>query len=378
MSSTEPGSVLLRTASGRDRVPGIGELGENQDMNQHTNRDRRIRHLLLGIGALTATAVGASAQTELLSIEFNEDDQPGFDLWPGGIGGSLISAQFGAITVDVSTNTSFAQPVNRGSMNGTPPGYDFQNLYEDLLHAFTPTGTLTLDFAGLRPDEQYTFTLYAWDPGSPSGTHEWSVTRGTGVPAVLTVDWSTPLTSNDTFALVFDVTTDSNGTFQIDNTAGLAGSAINGFKLRGPGSLGTLYCSPGVVNSSGASASISATGSSAVADNNLTLVASDLPPFSFGLFLTSRMQGLVIQAGGSQGNLCLGGAIGRFVGPGQIMNSGGLGQIELLTDLSRQPTPNGLVNVVSGETWNYQAWHRDSVAGAATSNFTNGLEITFQ
>jgi hypothetical protein len=350
-------------------------------MHQQSHMDLfpRLSHVLLGLGALAAIPDVASAQVELLSIEFSEDDQSGFDLWPGGIAGNLLSAQFGAISVDVSTNTSFAEPVNRGSMNGMPPGYSYQHLYEDLLHAFTPTGTMTFDFGGLRPDELYTFTLFAWDPGLTSGVHEWTVTQGTSVPAVNTVDWSVPLTGNATFAMVFNVTTDAAGSFQVDNTAGLMGSAVNGFKLSGPaGLLGTSYCSPGVVNSSGAAGEISATGSSVAAENNLTLMASDLPRFSFGLFLTSRMQGQVNQPGGSQGVLCLSGAVGRFVGPGQIKNTGSLGEIELLTDLTQQPTPNGLISVLAGDTWNYQVWHRDSLGGSPTSNFSDALQITFQ
>jgi hypothetical protein len=34
--------------------------------------------------------------------------------------------------------------------------------------------------------------------------------------------------------------------------------------------------------------------------------------------------------------------------------------------------------VVPGETWYFQAWHRDLVGGTATTNFTDGLEVTFQ
>ena len=37
----------------------------------------------------------------------------------------------------------------------------------------------------------------------------------------------------------------------------------------------------------------------------------------------------------------------------------------------------GLVAVQPGETWSFQAWYRDTVGGSATSNFSDGLEITF-
>lgn len=137
------------------------------------------------------------------------------------------------------------------------------------------------------------------------------------------------------------------------------------------------YCTPANPNSTGVPASMSSSGTSLLANNDLVLVASDLPLSSFGLFLTSQTQGFVANPGSSQGNLCLGGAIGRFVGPGQIQNSGSTGVISLAVDLAQHPTPMGLVAVASGETWNYQAWYRDAVGGTATSNFTDGLSLTF-
>ena len=54
-----------------------------------------------------------------------------------------------------------------------------------------------------------------------------------------------------------------------------------------------------------------ASGSTSAAANSLTIGAQDLPNNSFGFFLASRTQGLVAGPGGSQGTLCLGGAIGR-------------------------------------------------------------------
>ncbi|MEM9381865.1 MAG: hypothetical protein AAGB93_18055 [Planctomycetota bacterium] len=141
--------------------------------------------------------------------------------------------------------------------------------------------------------------------------------------------------------------------------------------------LGTPYCGPAVPNSSGSSGTITASGSPVASANNLTLTASSLPIQSFGFFLTSQQQGLIANPGGSEGNLCLGGAIGRYVGAGQIQNSGIGGEFSLVLDLTQTPTPNGLVSVQSGETWNFQAWHRDSVGGMATSNFTNGRSILF-
>ena len=142
------------------------------------------------------------------------------------------------------------------------------------------------------------------------------------------------------------------------------------------GGLGINYCSANP-NSTGATGSISATGSDQAGLNDLTLTAGDLPTNSFGFFLASQTQSQVANPGGSAGNLCLGGAIGRYVGPGQVLNSGSTGAFSLALDLTNTPQPTGTVAVQPGDTWNFTTWHRDAVAGTTTSNFTDGLEITF-
>ncbi len=76
--------------------------------------------------------------------------------------------------------------------------------------------------------------------------------------------------------------------------------------------------------------------------------------------------------------LCLTGSIGRYVGPGQIRNSGATGEFSLALNLTQHPTPSGFVSVLAGDTWNFTAWYRDAVGGVATSNFTNGRSILFQ
>jgi hypothetical protein len=144
-----------------------------------------------------------------------------------------------------------------------------------------------------------------------------------------------------------------------------------------PMSIGTNYCT-GNPNSTGVVALMSASGSSSVASNNLVLRSSLMPMNSFGYFLTSQQQGSIPGPGGSAGVLCLTGAIGRYVGPGQVQNSGALGAISLQVNLTQHPTPTGFVMVQAGTTWNFTCWFRDSVGGSATSNFANGLEIGFQ
>ncbi len=107
------------------------------------------------------------------------------------------------------------------------------------------------------------------------------------------------------------------------------------------------------------------------------MAASSLPQNAFRFFFITSAAGNVANPGGSLGVLCLSGSIGRYVGPGQVQNSGTAGAISLPLDLTQLPQPMGLVAVQPGETWDFQAWYRDSVGGQAVSNFTDGLEVTF-
>ncbi len=142
--------------------------------------------------------------------------------------------------------------------------------------------------------------------------------------------------------------------------------------------IGTNYCGPAVVNSTGASGTIIASGNPSAAANNVELISSSLPNFSFGFSIVSSTTGFVMNPGGSSGNLCLSGAIGRYVGAGQIMNSGANGTLNLPLDLTMTPQPNGFVSVQAGESWSYQTWYRDTLMGAPTSNFTDGVTVMFQ
>jgi hypothetical protein len=148
---------------------------------------------------------------------------------------------------------------------------------------------------------------------------------------------------------------------------------IDAWVACGAGSIGTNYCGPAVMNSSGMSATISAVGSDVASDNNVMLKAEGMAKNQFGYFLNGPAQGMV-NPPGSQGNLCLSGGIGRY--NANIMNSGNAGSIALMLDLPNTPTPGGNVAIQSGETWNFQAWFRDNNPGQ-TSNFTDGLVITF-
>jgi hypothetical protein len=138
----------------------------------------------------------------------------------------------------------------------------------------------------------------------------------------------------------------------------------------------TRHCTPAIPNSTGQAGWLVASGSSIASANDLTLAAAGLPQEAFGFFLTSRDQGSIYPVGNSQGRLCLGGQIGRYVEPGQIKNSGATGSFSLALDLTAMAHPISPVAVIPGQTWYFQAWYRDANP-MSTSNFTDGLGITF-
>ena len=147
------------------------------------------------------------------------------------------------------------------------------------------------------------------------------------------------------------------------------GYEFDGIRVEVETGVGLPYCGPAIPNSTGQSGSITATGSSLVANNDVTLTASDLTA-DFGYFLNSMAQGFV-NPPASNGILCLGGAIGRHNQPG-LVQPGPVFSIAL--DLDALPTPTAFVVVQPGETWNFQAWYRDS----GSNNFTDGVSVVFQ
>ena len=160
-------------------------------------------------------------------------------------------------------------------------------------------------------------------------------------------------------------------------TSPFVGRTWNGRLCYDGNFIGVDFCEPAVANSTGRLGEIAATGSTSVAANNVRLLARNLPNGSSGFFLTSQSTGVVPMAGGSQGTLCIAGpAIGRYVGPGQVKNSGMIGSFFLDINLTQHPTPTGFIAVLPGQTWNFQCWYRDANPGP-TSNFTNALRVMF-
>ncbi len=140
------------------------------------------------------------------------------------------------------------------------------------------------------------------------------------------------------------------------------------------GGIGSDYCGPAVNNSSGGPAVLAASGSATASDNDLNLSATGVPVNQFGYLVASQTQGFIMTPGTSQGNLCLGGNIGRFLN--LVQSSGAAGTLNFDVDTTMVPQPSGTVAIMGGETWNFQAWFRDANP-TSTSNFTQGVSIVF-
>jgi len=137
----------------------------------------------------------------------------------------------------------------------------------------------------------------------------------------------------------------------------------------GSGGIGSNFCQA-VANSTGNLGLMRAEGSTSIASNNIVLIATQLPTNQFGMLLNSLTSGFVPNPGGSTGNLCLSGAIGRHIS--QIASSDSNGVVTFPLNNQAIPTPSGPTAATAGQDWKFQAWYRDT---AGTSNFTNGISI---
>lgn len=105
-----------------------------------------------------------------------------------------------------------------------------------------------------------------------------------------------------------------------------------------------------------------------------TVRTEGMPANQFGYLLCSRDPGSVLPPG-SEGKLCLGGDIGRFVD--LVQSTGPDGTMSFLVFPNALPQPGGFEAASAGEVRYFHAWHRDNSANGTTSNFTNALLVTF-
>ena len=129
--------------------------------------------------------------------------------------------------------------------------------------------------------------------------------------------------------------------------------------------LGTVYCDPNRVNSTGLAGELRIEGSATVADDFLTLKAVHVPS-ALGIFIMGTGTDLFIPPG-SVGAICVTPGMRRFFEFPRI--GGGDGFCASVG--TRSPTSS---QIAAGSTWNFQAWFRDGMV----SNFTHAVSVQFQ
>lgn len=136
----------------------------------------------------------------------------------------------------------------------------------------------------------------------------------------------------------------------------------------------TTVCSQSSPNSTGVAGHTIALGSNNAAAGELILRTDDLPNHSFCFFFVGTA---LVPATTQSGDLCAGGNLGRFLGPGQVMNTGFTGSISVTIDTTAIPG-NPPSAVTPGSTYYFQCWNRDIIAGSPASRFSDTAAVTFE
>ncbi len=132
------------------------------------------------------------------------------------------------------------------------------------------------------------------------------------------------------------------------------------------GGIGSNYCIS-TPNSTGMASAISATGTGSLAANNLVLTADSLPAQP-GIFIAGPAQQ---QTPFFNGFLCIDfNGLQRFNDTSSPVG----GVITEAVDYGT--SVQGGLNVVAGQTYNYQRWNRDPSGGGGFANFSDGIQIS--
>ncbi len=132
-------------------------------------------------------------------------------------------------------------------------------------------------------------------------------------------------------------------------------------------------------NSNGINSTMLVTGSTSIASDVVTLTAF-VPLNTFGFFITAQTAGFIQMPAGSSGNICLGANVGRF--QALAASSGAVGIIDISTtagqwSVTNIPQASGAYAAVPGGSAHFQLWHRDVGPMGPTSNFTDGVVVTW-
>ena len=129
----------------------------------------------------------------------------------------------------------------------------------------------------------------------------------------------------------------------------------------------------GCLNASSTGATLSGTGSTSVAADDLLLTTTGMNPGTFALAIMGTTP--IAPPPINNGNLCAAGSIFRFppfpTGTGTASYGTGL----VAWTLANNP-PAG--QITSGSTWHFQTWYRDFGGPCGSnSNLSNALSVTF-
>ncbi len=138
--------------------------------------------------------------------------------------------------------------------------------------------------------------------------------------------------------------------------------------------IGQTTCT-GLPNSTGSAAELVCFGSPVAEHGHFFCRVSQLPSQRFGLLIAGTQAGFVSHPGGSQGHLCVGGALARF--HHTLGQPDPWGSVELAIDMTSVPA-NPTQTILAGQTWHFQYWTSDGVAGQNTSNFSSAQSVTFE
>jgi hypothetical protein len=131
------------------------------------------------------------------------------------------------------------------------------------------------------------------------------------------------------------------------------------------------YCTA-VPNSLGTGAVIGASGSTNIANNDMTLTVTQAVPGKLGLFFYGAGQ---TSLPFGNGMLCVSnGGKGTFrLDPALTISAGGTASHAL----NYGAPPSAAGQITAGSTWYFQFWYRDPAAGGAGYNLSDALEATF-
>ncbi|MCP5020493.1 MAG: DUF1566 domain-containing protein [bacterium] len=163
--------------------------------------------------------------------------------------------------------------------------------------------------------------------------------------------------------------------------------------VRDASSTGTIvsFCDPATNNSTGAPAVLAGTWGSGVG-SGLHLEITGGVPGEFGYLIAGNEVTSGIQI--SNGLFCLAGtstaqffryyvagtdmsAAGSFDASGIFVNTVGTSSTGYGFDVPSTIPATIPITILSGDTWHFQGWFRDTPTGSGSSNFTNGLSATF-